>query len=69
MATYTDVQLEQLWKDFGDVPIDYDHPDYPDGFIENDWFVFEAGTERMEIWHWFDEHYSGGVYKLMFPTH
>lgn len=63
---YNDDVLKQLWSEFGDVLIDYDNPDHPDGIIEHDWLVFEAGTERMEIWHWFDEHYSGGVYKLMF---
>lgn len=46
--------------------INYDSPDCPDGFIESDWFIFEAGTEREEVWHWFDEHYSKGVYALMF---
>ena len=65
---YDDDVLKQLWSEFGDVLIDYDNPDYPDGIIENDWLVFEAGTERMEIWGWFDERYTGGVYKLMFPN-
>lgn len=64
---YDDDVCKQLWEELADVLIDYDNPDYPDGIIENDWFIFEAGTERMEIWRWFDEHYSGGVYKLMFP--
>lgn len=63
---YNDSRLEKIWEDFGDVLIDYDNEDYPDGIIEEDWFIFEAGTDRMEIWHWFDEHYSKGVYKLMF---
>lgn len=63
---YDDSRFESLWEEFGDVLIDYDNPDYPDGIIEEDWFIFEAGTDRMEIWHWFDEHYSKGVYKLMF---
>ncbi len=63
---YTDDYLENMLEEFGDVPIDYDNPDYPDGIIDEDWFVFEADTDRMEIWRWFDEHYSKGIYKLMF---
>ena len=59
---------KQLWEEFADVLIDYDNPDYPDGIIENDWFIFEAGMERIEIWRWFDEHYSKGVHALMFPS-
>ena len=65
---YDDDVLKQLWSEFGDAPIDYDDPDYPDGVLEYDWLVFDAGTDKMEIWHWFDEHYSKGVYKLMFPN-
>lgn len=65
---YDDDVCKQLWEELGDVLIDYDNPDYPDGIIEHDWFIFEAGTERDEIWRWFDEHYRFGVYKLMFPN-
>lgn len=65
---YDDDSLKRLWEEFGDVPIDYDRPDYPDGVIENDWYIFKAGTERMEIWHWFDKYHSKGVYALMFPN-
>lgn len=62
---YTDEQLRQLWEEFGDVLIDYSD-DAPDGELADDWFIFEAGTDKMEVWHWFDEHYSDGVYRLMF---
>lgn len=65
---YTDDELKELWEKFGDVIINYDDPDYPNGIIENDWFIFNAGTEKLDIWHWFDDRYSGGVYKLMFPN-
>ena len=65
---YDDDVCKQLWEEFADVLIDYDNPDYPDGIIDNNWFIFEAGTERMEIWRWFDEHCSNGVHALMFPS-
>lgn len=65
---YDDAFLEEKWREFANVPINYDDPDFPDGVLECDWFVFEAGEERIEgVWRWFDEHYSGGVHKLMFP--
>lgn len=64
---YGDAELKKLWREFGDVLIDYTE-DYPDGVIVNNWFIFDVGAERMDIWHWFDDNYSGGVYKLMFPN-
>lgn len=64
---YSDAELKKLWREFGNVLIDYTE-DYPDGVIANNWFIFDVGTERMDIWHWFDDNYSKGVYKLMFPN-
>lgn len=29
--------------------------------IEEDFLHFPAGTNRMDIWHWFDEQHSIGV--------
>lgn len=67
VVKYDDAFLEEKWREFCDVPINYDDPDSPDGVLECDWFVFKAGDERIErVWRWFDEHYSGGVHKLMF---
>lgn len=62
---YDDDALEQLWKELSDVLVYEDE----DGWLclENDWLVFPSGTEREEIWYWFDEHYSKGVHALMFP--
>lgn len=51
-----DIRLEELWKKFGDIPMDPETE-----CIEEDFLHFPAGTERMEIWHWFDEHHSVGV--------
>lgn len=51
----TDALLEAAWKTLTDVNIDDDE------CIEQNWFVFEAGTFREDIWHWFDEHHSKGV--------
>lgn len=61
---YDDKQLESLWEEFGDILIAY-NDEYPDGILENDWFIFKAGTEKIDIWHWFDDRYTGGVIALM----
>lgn len=36
--------------------------------IKEDFFGFNAGTKRAEIWKWFNEHYKGGVMELMTPA-
>ena len=46
----TDQELEELWAEFGDVPMDPETEK-----IEEDWNGFPAGTDREEIWHWFEE--------------
>lgn len=38
-----------LWSALSDIPID----DYDN--TEEEFLGFEAGTEREEIWHWFDQ--------------
>ena len=50
-----------LWNEFGDVPLDINTE-----CIESDWRIFEAGTHREEIWHWFEEHFNVKVYDLLF---
>ncbi|MBP2098836.1 hypothetical protein [Enterococcus rivorum] len=52
------VKLEEMWSDLGDIPIDDNE------CIEETFDDFPVGTHREEIWHWFDEHYNGGVVKL-----
>ncbi len=51
-----DVQLEEVWRKFGDIPMDPETEN-----IEEDFLHFPAGTNRMEIWRWFDEQHSKGV--------
>jgi hypothetical protein len=57
---YNDQQLEMLWDDFSNVPM---NPETEE--IEESWMKFEAGTHREDIWHWFDERHSKGVGWLM----
>ena len=61
--TYTDSQLEQMWLDLTDVPFD----ETQDGrlVLAEDWEQFPAGTDREDIWQFFDDNYSKGVATLL----
>ena len=58
-----DKELEELWAEFYDVPIDPDK-----GTIEDDFLDFPHGTHRETVWKWFDQRYSKGVYHLLYQT-
>ena len=53
--------LERLWSDLEDVPF---NPETE--CIEENFLCFPAGTDRDEIWHWFDERHSKGVAHLLY---
>lgn len=55
-------KLKSLWLDFGNIPINDDDQ------IQEPFLNFEAGTDRFEIWEWFDLRYPGGVYGLINDT-
>lgn len=40
--------LNALWDNFGLVSVD------TNDCIESDWEIFEKGTHRETIWHWFE---------------
>ena len=50
---YTLKQLNDLWEQLGNIPVDIDGE-----LIEAKFLDFETGTETLEIWHWFDHKYS-----------
>ncbi len=50
---------EFLWDELADVIVD------DDGNIESDWNIFEAGTNREYIWHFFENELKANVYELM----
>lgn len=56
-----DEELEDLWRQFGDVPINPETEKTEEAFME-----WPAGTEREEAWHWFDQRYSKGVAYLLY---
>lgn len=56
-----DEELEELWAELEDVPIDPDTEK-----LEDDWFIFPHGTGKEEIWRWFDERHSKGAAYLLY---
>lgn len=67
-----DKALEELWKVFGDIPMDPETECIEENFnvdpcsIEYRSNFFPAGTHREEIWKWFDERHSRGVAWLLY---
>ena len=58
-----DAELEQLWGEFADVPMNPETEKMEEPFLH-----FPARTDREEIWHWFDERHSKGVAYLLYGT-
>lgn len=58
-----DREVEKLWDDLTDVPV-YENEKF-ELCLDVDWQGWSKGTDREEIWHWFDEHHSKGVGWLM----
>jgi len=48
-------ELEKMWSTFGDIPTNSDDE------IEIDFYWWEKGTYRFDIWHWFDEKLPNGI--------
>ena len=63
MPNLTDGEIESIWCSLTDVPFNEDE----DGnlVLAEDWRQFTKGTNREEIWHWFDSVYSRGVHYLL----
>jgi len=53
--------LEEIWKQLANIPVDPDTEK-----TEEDFWIFPRGTDREDIWHWFDERYSKGVAYLLY---
>ena len=56
---FDDWELERLWEIFGNIPVD-DNDE-----IQEEFLGFQEGTDRIEIWLWFDEEHSQGVSYLV----
>lgn len=55
-----DLKIEELWENFGNVIIDEEEN------ITTEFLDFEKGTNREEIWKWFDKKHSKGVHFLLY---
>lgn len=66
----TDYYLEQAWEKLADVPIDEDECIEQAFYVSlphwnNEFRNFHKGTDRMDIWHFFDQNHSKGLAWLM----
>lgn len=56
---FSEVLLEIIWEEFGDMPINNDDE------IETDFYCWKKGTDRFvptfSGWHWFDEKLPNGI--------
>lgn len=48
-------KLRKLWNEFEDVPINQDE------CIDESFHIWDKGTDRYEIWHWFDDRLPNGI--------
>lgn len=57
---YSIDELRFLWEQFEDIPItDADE-------IDEEYMGWPVGTNRFDIWHWFDVRWPKGVYNLVY---
>lgn len=54
---YTQEELWELWKAFGDTPVNEDE----DETIDEHFHIWSKGTPREVIWSWFDEKLAKGL--------
>ena len=54
-SNFTLEELEALWTELGDIPIDDDE------CIDEDFYIWDKGTDRYHIWHWFDDICPNGL--------
>jgi hypothetical protein len=60
---YSDKLLQDLWDGMRDIPFDEDGKG--ELYISKDYGPFKKGEWREDIWRWFDNHHSEGLYFLM----
>ena len=56
-----DEELEKLWEQFADIPLDPKTE-----CIDTPFLGWGKGISREEIWHWFDQRHSKGVVFLLY---
>lgn len=48
--------IDKLWEELGNVYVDETSV-----YIDQDFYIWKKGTEKEEIWHWFDVRVTGGI--------
>lgn len=48
--------IDKLWEELGNVYVDE-----MGVYIDQDFYIWKKGTEKEEIWHWFDVRVTGGI--------
>lgn len=62
--TYIDKYLEKKWESLSDVPFTTEN-NYQ--ILDGNYWDFKKGkTTNEDIWHYFDEHHSKGIYYLLY---
>lgn len=59
VVTENERTVTELWETLGDIPIDSDET------IEEKFLHFPVGTDREDIWHWFEDTFNCSVVDLM----
>lgn len=48
-------ELKKLWLELGKIPVD------ANDCIEREFYIWEKGTDKFHIWHWFDDKLPHGI--------
>lgn len=50
-------EAKKLWEKLGDIPVDEREGQY----IDEEFLDFPIGTDREDIWHWFESEFNVSV--------
>lgn len=56
-----DIILDKMWEQLSDIPVNNTGE-----IIEDNFYIWEKGTSRDDIWYWFDKRVQGGIGKRYF---
>lgn len=54
-----DKNVEALWKEFQSIPVDRN------GNLKAAWYAFPKGTNKNDVYDWFNRHHSEGLAYLI----
>tara|TARA_R100001530_G_C4173008_1_gene117222 strand:+ start:107 stop:313 length:207 start_codon:yes stop_codon:yes gene_type:complete len=60
------IEVKRLWAVLGNIPVNEDD-EIEEAFVTDDGYIFDVGTEKFDIWHWFEDRFDISVaYDLMY---